>query len=249
ASQHDQYFFRRPELMVSGQVTPPRLDLANEDLVRSHVFALWLAESGLNLGRSLVDVLDLSSTPPRLQQHVEDHLEDAHARARAKEAAAAILSDLEPQLSESMWWSDGWVDRQLTSIRHEFERACDGWVGLYTSAVTAFDRNTSIEKDPARSPRERERAGAIRQEAKRQLDLLYADLSSIESDFYSYRYFATEGFLPGYSFPRLPLSAYIPGVGRDRQGRFVSRPRFLAITEFGPRTFIYHEGARYQITR
>ena len=249
ASQHDQYFFRRPELMVSGQVTPPRLDLANEDLVRSHVFALWLAESGLNLGRSLVDVLDLSSTPPRLQQHVEDHLEDAHARARAKEAAAAILSDLEPQLSESMWWSDGWVDRQLTSIRHEFERACERWVGLYTSALTAFDRNTSIEKDPARSPRERERAGAIRQEAKRQLDLLYADLSSIESDFYSYRYFATEGFLPGYSFPRLPLSAYIPGVGRDRQGRFVSRPRFLAITEFGPRTFIYHEGARYQITR
>jgi ATP-dependent helicase YprA (DUF1998 family) len=39
-SPHDQYFFRRQERMVSGQVTPPRLDLANEDLVRSHVQAL-----------------------------------------------------------------------------------------------------------------------------------------------------------------------------------------------------------------
>ena len=29
----------------------------------------------------------------------------------------------------------------------------------------------------------------------------------------------------------------------------MSRPRFLAITEFGPGNFIYHEGARYQITR
>ena len=44
---HDQYFFRRPERMVAGQVAPPRLDLANEDLVRAHVHAIWLAETGV----------------------------------------------------------------------------------------------------------------------------------------------------------------------------------------------------------
>lgn len=33
----------------------------------------------------------------------------------------------------------------------------------------------------------------------------------------------------------------------DRE--FVSRPRFLAISEFGPRAFLYHEGARYQINQ
>ena len=33
-SSHDQYFFRRPERMVAGAVTPPRLDVANEDLIR-----------------------------------------------------------------------------------------------------------------------------------------------------------------------------------------------------------------------
>ena len=32
--------------MVAGSVAPPRLDLANEDLVRSHVHAIWLAETG-----------------------------------------------------------------------------------------------------------------------------------------------------------------------------------------------------------
>ena len=31
--------------MVAGQVRPPRLDLANEDLVRAHVHAVWLAET------------------------------------------------------------------------------------------------------------------------------------------------------------------------------------------------------------
>lgn len=29
--------------MVAGSVQPPRLDLTNEDLVRSHVHAIWLA--------------------------------------------------------------------------------------------------------------------------------------------------------------------------------------------------------------
>jgi very-short-patch-repair endonuclease len=40
----------------------------------------------------------------------------------------------------------------------------------------------------------------------------------------------------------------VPGR-RQRRGRdeFVSRPRFLAISEFGPRALIYHEGARYRV--
>ena len=31
-SPHDQYYFKRPGLMVSGAVAPPRIDLTNEDL-------------------------------------------------------------------------------------------------------------------------------------------------------------------------------------------------------------------------
>jgi ATP-dependent helicase YprA (DUF1998 family)/very-short-patch-repair endonuclease len=249
ASQHDQYFFRRPHLMVSGQVTPPRLDLANEDLVRSHVYALWLTESRLSLGRSLVDVLDFAQLPPAMLPSVAAHLDDQSTRDRALAAAQEVLADLHETLSESLWWTPDWLGRQLGSVRHQFEAACARWVELYLSAKQSADRNSLIAQDPKRAPFERERATAIRREAERQLSLLYADESVIESDFYSYRYFAGEGFLPGYAFPRLPLSAFIPGAGRDRHGRFVSRPRFLAITEFGPRTFVYHEGARFQITR
>ena len=70
------------------------------------------------------------------------------------------------------------------------------------------------------------------------------------TDFYSYRYLASEGFLPGYSFPRLPLAAYIPARrGAKLDGDYLQRPRFLAISEFGPGALIYHEGARYEVTR
>src|SRR4029434_4716263 len=58
-SPHDQYFFKRPERMVAGAVTPPRLDLVNEDLVRAHVHAIWLAETGQDLHPSVDELFDL----------------------------------------------------------------------------------------------------------------------------------------------------------------------------------------------
>ena len=66
-------------------------------------------------------------------------------------------------------------------------------------------------------------------------------------DFYPYRYLASEGFLPGYNFPRLPVRAFLP-VGGD-ESTFLARPRFLALTEFGPQNIIYHEGRKFRVTR
>lgn len=98
---------------------------------------------------------------------------------------------------------------------------------------------------------DRRQAERRRADARNQLTLLRNDDQDAgATDFYSYRYLASEGFLPGYSFPRLPLAAYIPGRRSGRvDGDFLQRPRFVAISEFGPNSLIYHEGARYEVTR
>ena len=57
---HDQYYFERPEAMVSGIVRPPAIELANRDLVRAHLHAIWLAESGKELAADIPHVLDLT---------------------------------------------------------------------------------------------------------------------------------------------------------------------------------------------
>jgi hypothetical protein len=55
--------------------------------------------------------------------------------------------------------------------------------------------------------------------------------------------------LPGYNFPRLPLTAFIPGTLDSRSnGAYLQRPRFLALSEFGPRSLVYHEGRAYRVT-
>ena len=50
--------------MVAGSVAPPRLDLLNEDLIRSHVQAIWIAETGLKLGRKIPETIDMDGTEP-----------------------------------------------------------------------------------------------------------------------------------------------------------------------------------------
>src|SRR5574340_579199 len=87
-----------------------------------------------------------------------------------------------------------------------------------------------VVDNPSANRRGREEAGRSEDEAKRQIDLLLnRSDESAESDFYPYRYLASEGFLPGYNFPRLPLRALVPS-GKDMH--VIDRPRFLGLGEF-----------------
>ncbi len=100
----------------------------------------------------------------------------------------------------------------------------------------------SPEKDEARNQR---------RHAEKQIALLRNELRSQygnESEFYVFRYLAAEGFLPGYNFTRLPVRVYL-GYRAQEQGEYVSRPRFLALREFGPMNQIYHNGSKFRIER
>ncbi|MCP5056574.1 MAG: DEAD/DEAH box helicase [bacterium] len=251
-SPHDQYFFKRPASMVGGSVTTPRLDLGNEDLVRAHVHAIWLGATNLALGSSLREVLDVNGDEPSLEilPALADALNDVRTRDLARVQAQASLGEAIAELVSPDGDPDEWLDRVLAQIPSSFDNACARWRGLYNSALNQSKRQQRIILDPSRDPKDRESARRLRGEAEAQLRLLLETAESRHSDFYSYRYFASEGFLPGYNFPRLPLSAFLPG--RQQKGgndEFLTRPRFLAISEFGPRGIIYHEGSRYVINK
>ena len=252
-SPHDQFFFKHPDRMVSGSVTPPRLDLANEDLVRAHVHAVWLAETGQDLHSSLKDILSLEGESPLLAllPSVQQSLSNEGAKKRAAKRMGAIFQTVQVELAQADWYSPDWLEKTLALAEARFDAACDRWRGLYRSAITQRDAQHKIEGDPSRSADDRAQARRLRAEAEAQRDLLIAGKNVLQSDFYSYRYFASEGFLPGYNFPRLPLSAYIPGreKGKGDRKEYLSRSRFVAISEFGPRSIIYHEGSQYRINK
>ncbi|WP_123977639.1 protein kinase domain-containing protein [Streptomyces sp. Ag109_O5-1] len=264
-NSHDQYYFRKSQDMVSGQVAPPRLDLANEDLVRSHLQGIWLAETGMKLGIAVPDVVDVAYDPdgddrpdPQMPLPLLPHIRDLSlaedARSRAVETARTVLAPLITDFEATTWWYDEWIEDRIERAPKEFDASFDRWRQLFRAAVIdQYEQNKRVV-DHTLSPGEQGRARSRRREAETQTNLLLnrsVDSKSVMSDFNPYRYLASEGFLPGYSFPRLPLAAYIPRSGnrRNADGDYLQRPRFLAIREFGPGALIYHEGARYQVTR
>jgi len=251
-SPHDQYFFRRPTQMVAGAVAPPRLDLGNEELIRAHVHAIWLHETGADLGQSLRDVLDVGGENPSLEllPELRATLSNPSARERARERAGRVLDSIGEAATGAPWHSSQWLDWTLNGSLHAFERACERWISLFKAAQGQQRAQNRLANDASRSAIERDKAASLRREAENQLRLLL-EVGDVEhSDFYTYRYFAAEGFLPGYNFPRLPLSAFIPASkSGKRTDEYLSRPRFLAISEFGPRAVIYHEGSRYVINK
>jgi very-short-patch-repair endonuclease len=252
-SPHDQYYFRDPVRMVHGQVNAPTLDLANLELVKSHMQAIWLAETGRKLGNSVRDLLDMNQ-PEELPvaEEVAADLDRASVCKRAHERGLRVLSMLSGELTpeKAPWYREHWAESVFQRAYREFSGALQRWRDLYRATQRAIELNFKIENNPAASERERREAQQRHNEARKQRDLLLAGDSAFNSDFYTYRYLASQGFLPGYNFPRLPLLAYLPArrgqVGRES---FLSRPRFLALGEFGPYSLIYHEGSQYRVIK
>lgn len=237
--------------MVAGAVAPPRLELGNQDLVRAHAHAIWLVISDLDLKSSMIDLLDHDEPGQPLRDDVRSKIESKATAASAVQAIRAVLAATSEVVC-APWWSEGWVEETVAQAPRRFDRAADRWRSLYREAQNEVTQAGEILKTIGASEPAKLQAKARINEARAALDLLRGQIDDInQGDFYTYRYFASEGFLPGYSFPRLPLAAFIPAERKTRngQGDYIQRPRFLAISEFGPGAFIYHEGARYEVNR
>jgi hypothetical protein len=234
-SPHDQYFFKLRIEMVAGVVRPPALDITNEELVRSHLHAVWLAETKLALSPDIPEILDLTQTGYPLKQEIHDVINRPElttaAHAPMKRILDQILASVEGRKPAWMTEPDEFLTQVAKRAPLEFDRAFDRWRELYNSARTQLMEANARSEITGLSGVDRRRIKAAQMQASDQITILEQGKASNGSDFYSYRYLATEGFLPGYNFPRLPLYAFIPGEGKT--GSFLQRARFLAISEFG----------------
>ncbi len=249
-SPHDQYYFANRQGLVAGVVKPPALDLANRDLLKSHLHAEWLAAAVVPLKPSIPENLDM--TDPEMP--VSQGISTAFSNLGASEAARPVMQRLLERtigaidLADAPWLADlgAFVEETDREAAQNFSRSFDRWRELYRSARREQDESHQIQQKTSFRPGERKEAARRHFRATEELDMLERGQASNGSDFYTYRYLATEGFLPGYNFPRLPLYAFIPATKR---AAVLQRPRFLAISEFGPNSLIYHEGRAYRVVR
>ncbi len=257
---HDRHYFKEQEALVSGKVMAPKLDLCNRELLAAHLNALVVSEIGLP------GLDDVGGAKPSIMRLVTD---DNDKMPLASEVRAGLgipptlfdnlkatfkrtISDFgsELQTKAAAWYSDRWIEHNLSKIDEHLDNALVRWRRLYRSARTILTQATQkIESGTLSLGSDEYRKHKRNQDqATRQLDLLRNNLSgrSTElSEFYPYRYLASEGFLPGYNFTRLPVRVFLPTS--DSSGDFVSRPRSIALREFGPLNIIYHNGRKYRV--
>lgn len=153
------------------------------------------------------------------------------------------------RVNTANWLSDPqtFIENLAINAPKNFDEAFDRWRELYSSAYAQLKDANKGSESHGISAKARRKFSALRRQADAQIKILEDGRSRFSSDFYTYRYLATEGFLPGYNFPRLPLYAYVPGEGYG--GTFLSRSRFFGISEFGPGNLIYHEGRAYRVLK
>ena len=137
----------------------------------------------------------------------------------------------------------------LNQASQRFNEALNRWRILYQTADTQIRKAQEVINSPLYGTATKERKAALRDQVLGEIQkaLLVnqsGNKSNQLSEFYPYRYFASEGFLPGYNFTRLPLRTFIE---TDDGGIYISRPRFIALREFGPGNVVYHNGSKYRI--
>ncbi len=256
-SPHDRYYFRHPRKMVAGAVVPPRIDLLNEELILTHFNAYLLMQLEIpQLRFSVKEVLDLNNTAILpVREEIRTRMVDS-LLSFGKEWVTGFKTLLEegiPEIKTAPWYSEMWLETQERGFIARFDKAFDRWRILYKTALEIIQKARHTLDDPtvkhgSRTWREANRQHGI---GMTQRALLLNESNKQygnESEFYVFRYLASEGFLPGYNFTRLPVRVFV-GYKHQNEGEYISRSRFIALSEFGPNNLIYHKGNKFRINR
>lgn len=254
SSPHDRNYFTNSKEMVAGVVAAPKLDLTNKELIFSHFNAFIFMNLGLSsIRNSVAEVLNLDDLSNlNIKENIEEHIKEQIASYKEdwiNQFEKAILNLL-PELNETTWFNKIVLEKQASNFLINFDNSFNRWRSLYRNANRLVDKARMIMDDPTVKSGAQEKKNANRDHflAQRQRELLLNDSVkfSSQSEFYIFRYLAAEGFFPGYNFTRLPIRTFI---GNRDKGEFISRPRFVALKEFGPSNIIYHMGNKYRVKR
>ena len=263
---HDLHYYRQPEELMVGSLTPPKFNLRNPVMLRKHIHAMILThyQEAFRSGRAAwvtqvfpKRVGDVLFEGDRLRGSVEGMVDDLRK---------AIQSDRDELLTKARaTFQQDWPDDRSfvaeevlgevissapSQLQASYQRVWNRlrWAQLQAAAIGARESEGAALSDEEVRFQARCRAliRAFNPKAwKKDENLSRADAS------YTLKVLATEGFLPGYatssdSVTASAHQAYSPGWERFEFD--LSRNATVAIREHVPGSRIYANGGKYQIS-
>ena len=141
------------------------------------------------------------------------------------------------------------VDAKLGSAYLRFDKALQRWRDLYASTRRQIDEASAIMTNPAAPEKERKIAERRHREAMIQHNLLLETSGGGHWTSRPIAIWPVKASCPATTSRAYHFLHSFLTHGRRGRDSVLSRPRFLAISEFGPLSLIYHEGSQYRVKR
>jgi superfamily II DNA/RNA helicase/ribosomal protein L37AE/L43A len=231
---HDQYFYRFPEKIISGKISPPRFMLDSRQLVSAHIHSMVLERISLKLENGFGKFLDLEKDGyPILPDYRQDL--DSRISEVKKELEIAVEATFKDELGTISWLNQEFIDGTISSFVRDFESAIDYWRKEYESLDREHKDLSAKQRTTRFSPADENRIAAISRKLQ--------NMREGERDFYTYKFLASRGFLPNYGFGGSSMYLALSESEDD-----IVRDRVMAITEFAPGNTVYYQGSKYVVT-
>lgn len=258
-NSHENYYLNHPEKMVNGEVKAPRMELVNEELFTTHLHSTILSLCPIQqLSEGIASLVDYSNSNNitlkpevcyclRLSSELKGKIKNVFKRVLADSFLSMKLDEDQPY-----WFTDRWMDDILNCYEKDFDKALDRWRNLYKIAQQQIEEAQIVIRNNIYGDNSKEKKDALIKEKRgtELRDMLLGQnqgMNAEENEFYPYRYFASEGFLPGYNFTKLPQRALLQY--KSDKVEYLSQSRRLALSEFGPQNIIYNNGGKFRVTR
>jgi len=234
---HDQYFYKYPDKIIAGQITPPRFMLDNEKLIRTHLHSLVLEETDTKFPYKPSEVLETEDEENRfpMKSSLKEVLKKkvGEAKNRIFESVKEAFND---EMVEFVWFDENFIHNTINTFVEELDDSFDYWRREYES-LTRELRLINVKG-------ERE---LIKKDLSIRRSAIEAKLGAMregEKAFSTYGYLRTQGFLPIYGFPSSSAILSLSDVDEE-----IARDKLIAIREFAPGNTIYFRNQKYRISR
>ncbi len=244
---HDQYFYRFPEKMISGIISVPRFRLDNPYLVKTHIHSLVLEVlaagitksqtgrllAGLKLPEKIKEILVVKEEGYLMFPDLKSTWEHA-TETYASELNQAVKEAFHQEMQVFPWFTEEYISAVIANFVQDLDKAFTYWREEYKSLNNEFDQNNSFLKFKQSDKNLSDRNNTISKRLE--------DMREGESGWYTYRYLASQGFLPAYAFPQESVSLAFYESEEE-----ISRDPSIALSEYAPGNYVYYRGSSYQI--
>jgi ATP-dependent helicase YprA (DUF1998 family) len=238
---HDQYFYRSPDKIIAGAISPPRFLLDNEPLVLTHIHALVLevlahraaGADSVKLSARPAEMLDIDTQGYPLYADFRRSL-NAAVSARSEDIVRAVQTAFAREMDTFAWFTETYVWQAVAQFVGRLDQSFERWRREYTALSNEW---TEINRRLVRESTDR-----AMQYRRNVIEDKLAAMREGKKDFYTYRYLGGQGFLPNYAFPRQAVTLSF----REMEDE-LSRDPVIALSEYAPGNFVYYRGNRYEV--